>query len=66
MQFSKITIALAAAVMYAAAVSAACDRVKCDQTCGKNGNKGTFCGSVLCNDFSKGTITCCDNPTCDQ
>ncbi|WQF90218.1 hypothetical protein CDEST_15232 [Colletotrichum destructivum] len=66
MQFSKITIALASAVMYAAAVSAACEQIKCDGTCGQGGAKANFCGSIQCNDLSKGTITCCDNVRCDQ
>ncbi|KAL3303998.1 EC28 protein [Colletotrichum asianum] len=66
MQFSKITILLTAAVMYAAGVSASCQQIKCDKTCGSGGAKKNFCGSVQCNDLNVGRITCCDDVRCTQ
>ncbi|KAJ0292048.1 hypothetical protein COL940_000347 [Colletotrichum noveboracense] len=59
MQFSKITILLTAAVMYAAGI-------KCDKTCGSGGAKKNFCGSIQCNDLNVGRITCCDDVQCTQ
>ncbi|KAF3797378.1 hypothetical protein GCG54_00009349 [Colletotrichum gloeosporioides] len=53
MQFSKITILLTAAVMYAAGVSASCQQIKCDKTCGSGGAKKNFCGSIQCNDLNR-------------
>ncbi|KAI8250514.1 hypothetical protein K4K53_012600, partial [Colletotrichum sp. SAR 10_77] len=66
MQFSKITILLTAAVMYAASVSASCQQIKCDKTCGSGGAKKNFCGSIQCNDLNVGRITCCDDVQCTQ
>ncbi|TDZ60911.1 hypothetical protein CTRI78_v004643 [Colletotrichum trifolii] len=57
MQFSKIAVALTAIVMYAAGVSASCQQVRCDKTCGKGGTKNFFCGSIQCNDINVGSIT---------
>ncbi|TEA18451.1 hypothetical protein C8034_v009512 [Colletotrichum sidae] len=56
MQFSKIAVALTAIVMYAAGVSASCQQVRCDATCGKGGTKKFFCGSIQCNDINVGSI----------
>ncbi|TDZ32835.1 hypothetical protein C8035_v011629 [Colletotrichum spinosum] len=66
MQLSKVAVALAAIVMYAAGVSASCQQVRCDATCGKGGTKKFFCGSSQCNDFNIGRIVCCDDLQCSQ